>query len=313
MLRAAAVLAMLVTAATRPSGAMSPCRPYLPVPLTGTLLEVREGTRVLGTDEAVALQTPPFACLAPVYSPQAIVTLTDCWFPDVSADGDVAAMTTTASRVSLTACLLLASCNEPPPCDVPKLEVATGSGDFHIAELTAGAQQQRISIAADRTRLEYTFVRDGVSYTAVYALGEMPPPPALRYVSIRRPPPLATCADLASRGPTIDAIEIRRAGVVIATGGVPNFASDRCPRPDDKGPPSLAGPPDGQGVALAGNELAWPLSGDRMTLRPGDEVTVTVLDGSNEPYQVFAGPQPLVQQLQLGTLTGSGTVTVPAR
>ena len=178
---------------------------------------------------------------------------------------------------------------------------------------TAGAQQQRIAISADRSRFEYTFVRDGASYTAVYALGEAAPPPALRWVSIRRPPPLATCADLGNRGPTIDSIEIRRGGVVVATGNVPRFASDRCPRVDDKGPPSLAGPPDGQGVALAGNELAWLLTGDRMTLRPGDEVVVTVLDGSSEPFQVFAGPEPLVQQLQLGTLTGSGSVTVPAR
>ena len=219
----------------------------------------------------------------------------------------------TLRHLPLMACLLLAGCGGPPPCNVPKVEVATGSGEFHVAELTAGAQQQRIAISADRTRFEYTFVRDGVSYTAVYALGEAPPPPALRWVSIRRPPPLATCADLGNRGPTIDAIEIRRGGVVVATGNVPRFASDRWPRVDDKGPPSLAGPPDGQGVALAGNELAWLLTGDRMTLRPGDEVVVTVLDGSNEPYQVFAGPEPLVQQLQLGTLTGSGTVTVPAR
>jgi len=109
----------------------------------------------------------------------------------------------------------------------------------------------------------------------------------------------------------IDAIEIRRAGRLIAVGGVPRFASDRCPRPDDKGPPSLAGPSDGQGVALAGNELAWPLDGKRMALRPGDEVVVSVLDASSEPFQVFAGPEPLVQQVQLGTLTGSGTVTVP--
>ena len=86
MLRAAAVLAMLVTAATRPSGAMSPCRPYEPVLLTGTLVEVREGARVLAADEAVSLQTPPFVCLAPVNSPQAFVDLTDCWFPDVSAE-----------------------------------------------------------------------------------------------------------------------------------------------------------------------------------------------------------------------------------
>lgn len=219
----------------------------------------------------------------------------------------------TGGRI-LTACLLLASCTGPPPCDPPMLEVAIGSGEFDVAALTTGgAEQQRISIAPDRTRLEYSFVRDGVSYTAVYALGEAPPPPALRYVSIRRPPPMATCVELANRGPTIDAIEIRRRGVVIATGGVPRFSSDRCPREDDKAPPSLAGAPDGQGAMLGNNEFAWLVDRPRLALRPGDEIVVTVLDGINEPYQVFAGDEPLVQKLELGTLSGSGTVTVPAR
>lgn len=78
-------MAMLVTAATRPSGAMSPCRPSTPVPLTATLLEVREGSRVLDAGDPVVNLTPPFVCLSPLDAPQPTVRLTDCWFPDVSA------------------------------------------------------------------------------------------------------------------------------------------------------------------------------------------------------------------------------------
>ena len=48
---------------------------------------------------------------------------------------------------------------------------------------------------------------------------------------------------------------------------------------NDKGPVELNGPPDGIGLALAGNELEWTVA-PRITLVSGDEVTVTVLDDS---------------------------------
>jgi hypothetical protein len=136
----------------------------------------------------------------------------------------------------------------------------------------------------------------------------------IRYVSIRRPPPLATCAALEARGPSIDAIEVRRRGVVIGTGVAPFISSARCSTGmlTDRVSPNLGGAPDGVGVALGGNEYGWSL-GEHVALRAGDEIVVTVLDGANEPFQVFAGAEPVARQIELGTLTSSGTVTVPAR
>ena len=221
----------------------------------------------------------------------------------------------TAWRV-LAACLLLAGCSNERfgTCDDVVYEVATGGGDVTSGGLTSGAQQQHVTISPDRSRMEYTFVRDGVSYTAVYALNEAPPPPAIRYVSIRRPPPLAACTALEARGPSIDAIEVRRRGVVISTGVGPFISSARCTTGmlTDKASPNLGGGPDGVGVALGGNEYGWSL-GEHVALRAGDEIVVTVLDGANEQFQVFAGSEPVTQQMELGTLTGSGSVTVPAR
>src|SRR5688572_19742373 len=125
-------------------------------------------------------------------------------------------------------------------------------------------------------------------------------PAPLRFVSIRRPPPLATCAELADRGPSIDAIQIRRAGVVISAGVAPYISSARCTADGlvSNASSTLAGTPDGVGVALAGNEYAWSLS-DRLALRPGDEVVVTLLAPTGEPFQVFAGSDPLNHELPL--------------
>lgn len=138
-------------------------------------------------------------------------------------------------------------------------------------------------------------------------------PPALRYVSVRRPPPLATCAQLADRGPAIDAIQIRRHAAVISTGARPYLSSARCTLDGliDDASPSLAGEPDGVGTTLGGNEYAWVLDGPDTELRAGDEIVVTVLDRANEPYQVFAGSDPVNHELALGTLTGSGIVIIP--
>ena len=143
---------------------------------------------------------------------------------------------------------------------------------------------------------------------------ETPPPYAIRYVSIRRPPPLAACTNIAARGPSIDAIEVRRRGVVISTGVAPFLSATQCMTgvPTDKASPSLGGAPDGVGVALGGNEYAWAL-GEHVSLQAGDEIVVTVVGGTNEPFQVFSGADQLVHPMELGTLAGTGTVTVPAR
>jgi hypothetical protein len=136
----------------------------------------------------------------------------------------------------------------------------------------------------------------------------------LRFVSIRRPPPLAACAQLEARGPIIDAIQIRRGGVVISEGVGPYLSSARCTADGLTGraPSCLGGPPDGVGVRLGGNELGWSVA-EGEALREGDEVVVTVIGGMNEPYQVFAGADRIDHRHELGTLTGSATVPVPAR
>jgi hypothetical protein len=137
-------------------------------------------------------------------------------------------------------------------------------------------------------------------------------PRPLRYVSVRRPPPLAACAELTDRAPAIDAIQIRRDGALISGGVDPYVSSARCTADGvtATASPALAGAPDSVAVALGGHEYAWTLAAG-VTLRSGDEIVVTVLDGTNEPFQVFAGSDPINHELQLGTLTGTGSVRVP--
>ena len=48
----------------------------------------------------------------------------------------------------------------------------------------------------------------------------------------------------------------------------------------------------------------------RITLVSGDEVTVTVLDDSGEPFEVYASHS-VTSYVKLGTLTGTGSVTMP--
>ena len=96
------------------------------------------------------------------------------------------------------------------------------------------------STQADSSPPSTTIPQTG-SYTAVHALDEAPPPPpAVRYVSIRRPPPLAACANLDARGPAIDAIEVRRRGVVISTGVAPSSRRPGAPPacPPTRRPPT---------------------------------------------------------------------------
>jgi hypothetical protein len=216
-------------------------------------------------------------------------------------------------RVSLLAVLTLAGCNSaPPPCPEPeKVYPATGAGAVlrGSGELVSRAEDQRIAISADRQFLEYTFTRDGTTFTARYALSETRPARARKYVLVRRSNGPAPCGGTAL-GPVIDSIEVKRGGAVISTGRS-FFASNRCGEGlTNKASPQLNGPPDGQGTALAGSDLGWALD-DRTTLVSGDQVVVTVLDASREAFDVYAGGDQASFDVKLGTLTATGTVVVP--
>jgi hypothetical protein len=203
-----------------------------------------------------------------------------------------------------------AACGGPPPCDTPRVYPATGSGVVISGQLATGAQDQRVVISPDRRFLEYTFTRNGTTTTARYALSEVSPEPALYFVTIRRPSNQADCAALAGRGPVIDAIEVNRGGSVISDARA-GFSAASCGQPlNDKGPVELDGPPDGIGLALGGNEVEWTVA-PRITLVSGDEITVTVLDDSGEPFEVYASHSLTSYGVKLGTLTGTGSVTMP--
>ena len=87
LLRAAGLLAMLVSIATRSSQANSPCPPDTAIPQTGTLLEVRVGTSTVAGDAAILNQVPQHVCVSPDVNVDGAraVKLHDCWFPDVTA------------------------------------------------------------------------------------------------------------------------------------------------------------------------------------------------------------------------------------
>jgi hypothetical protein len=214
------------------------------------------------------------------------------------------------------ACLItvvaLTGCTDGPrPCgETPKIYPATGSGAAVSGALVPGAQDQTITVSADRRSLVYTFTRDGAHMTARYALTEAPVPRALYFVAIVRPPPAIACTALTGRGPVIDAVEVRRGGAVISDARS-FFASGRCGESlTSKASEALDGPPDGNGLALGGSDLGWAV-GPRIALVSGDEVTVTVLDASAEPFEVYATGQQTSYDMKLGTLTGTGTLTVP--
>jgi hypothetical protein len=63
-------------------------------------------------------------------------------------------------------------------------------------------------------------------------------------------------------------------------------------------------------LALSGDALGWAM-GERLVLESGDTVTVTVLDGAGESFDVYASHQQTGFDMKLGTLTGTSTVTVP--
>jgi hypothetical protein len=218
-------------------------------------------------------------------------------------------------RAFLLASIALAACTDEPlrSCsNTPRLFPATGSGPVASGILATGAQDQRIVVSSDRQFLEYTFTRDGKTITARYALSETPPTLALKFVLVKRPPPLATCAALDQRGPVIDAVEVRRGGTLVSVGTSAYYTSARCETQEvsAKAPTLLDGAADGVGAPLSDNDLGWAMA-QRFELLSGDEVTVTVLDGSGGPFEVYAGREQTSFDLKLGTLTGTGTFTVP--
>jgi hypothetical protein len=210
---------------------------------------------------------------------------------------------------------MLPACDDGlPPCGtVQEIRPATGAGAVENGALSTGATDQSVAISADRQRLEYTFTLDGKRYTAVYALSETQAPPAHRAVSIRRATASLDCATLKNLGPVVDGIEIRRHGRMLANGGSTLF-----PGPcsgtmsPGKGPAALNGSPDGQGVSLSTNVFSWSLPWGN-ALIPGDEISITVLGTSADPYVVhaIADADEIYPLIELGKLTGSGTVTVP--
>ena len=78
---AAVALALAgVLVGTSDSAANSPCRTTTRIPLTGALIELRQGEQVVGADQQALDLVPRFVCLLPVTD--AAVTAADCWFPE---------------------------------------------------------------------------------------------------------------------------------------------------------------------------------------------------------------------------------------
>jgi hypothetical protein len=222
------------------------------------------------------------------------------------------------ARVILAAAALgaLPACDVEPGgmCGTTDLRPATGTGALQGASLAPGASEQKVTISPDRKRLEYTFTKGGKTYTAVYALSETEAPRALRHVSIRRPAGALDCAALEQKGPVFDGIEIRRGGRLLGGGERPQRLPVPCSstmQPED-GPDVLGGPPDGEGASLGRFGFGWTVP-QGLALLPGDEIYFTVLDGAAEPYGVYldADADYRFRGVELGTLTGSGTLRVP--
>jgi hypothetical protein len=75
---------------SRASRAMSPCLPFHPVTLTGTLIEVRQGDTVVPSEQAILEGLPRHVCVSgSVPYPDAGVTVTDCDFPEHSVKANL--------------------------------------------------------------------------------------------------------------------------------------------------------------------------------------------------------------------------------
>ena len=83
----ASFFAFVIVGADAPR-ALTPCRPFLPVTLTGTLIEVKQGDTVVPTEQAILEGLPRQACVSPDGAPPPgnTVTLTDCDFAQFSVN-----------------------------------------------------------------------------------------------------------------------------------------------------------------------------------------------------------------------------------
>jgi hypothetical protein len=80
--------ALLAIVSSRAPRANSPCPDFHAVPLTGTLIEVRQGNTVISNEQAIGEGVPRTACVTrPAFgnpdSPE--VTVADCDFAEFSA------------------------------------------------------------------------------------------------------------------------------------------------------------------------------------------------------------------------------------
>jgi len=80
--------ACVIVGASAPR-AMTPCRPYTVVPLTGTLIDVRQGDTIVPNEQAILDGVPFQACVSPTNpgaQPSTTITVTDCQFPEFSVN-----------------------------------------------------------------------------------------------------------------------------------------------------------------------------------------------------------------------------------
>ena len=208
----------------------------------------------------------------------------------------------------------------PDLVDVSTFEVSgkTGSGGHErIHQSRRNANRiQNADVPKQAARAE--LVHSGITHPqdprdlgdGQKAFSIFPPTPALYFVTVRRPLPLAECTALVGRGPVIDSVEVKRGGAAIGSGRS-YFSSARCGQGlTDKAASELNGSPDGLGVALGNSELGWVV-GTRLALVSGDEVVVTIVDGAGAPFEVYASHQETSYDVKLGTLIGTGSVRVP--
>jgi len=74
------------------SRAMSPCRAFTPVTLTGALIEVRQGDTIVANDQAILEGLPRRACVSPTNQEipnGTVVTVSDCDFPEYAVNASL--------------------------------------------------------------------------------------------------------------------------------------------------------------------------------------------------------------------------------
>jgi hypothetical protein len=75
-----ATFAALASVGARAPRATSPCPPFFPATLTGTLIETREGDTLISYDQAIQAGALRRVCVAPTFGSSSgqTVTITDC-------------------------------------------------------------------------------------------------------------------------------------------------------------------------------------------------------------------------------------------